>query len=612
MELRVHGIGAPAPESVLGAPGATAVSSWRGDDASRSAVRRVLEGGDTVVYDWGPLTSGSRYFALWPLLLPFTILNVAGWMGPAREHRVRYDLHRALVVLAGLALSGAASVWLLVASWIVVSGPRAWVPDGGLVDWLPGSPPTTKLWLGAIAALAGVGLLGLIARRTGRGFETYSPPIRHKKKVPGRPGLHSTRFFDGGRHRIALVAHMVVTVAAWAVVTVRLVQEGPQDAGRVLGDAAVVAGVAQAAILILVGLVGVVAPRRWGLSGFAAATFGSSLYAGAVLAIVIAWRGVDAVPLGPVGITFDAYGWAAGAMLIVAVAVVLVRLVSPTPLERNHGSFEGRTLAQRYLPTTMARLRARVAMLPRLAALPLLAFALTFLATSLGLLWVRWDDRATWRLTATAPANLARATLLVLVGFMVLNLVKSRASRDSLKQVGQVWDVLTFWPRSFHPFAVRPYAERAVPELEAYLLQSQHTDVVVAAHSQGSVLSYAAIMALAGEGEPLPDALVTFGAPIKTLYQLAFPAWFTVQDASDLRDDLGGRWWNVYRFTDHVGRAVFGSDVDAARVTLARPFLKPDCPVPDPVSGGAVQGHNNYWGIPAVRAAVDCGEKARS
>ena len=59
-------------------------------------------------------------------------------------------------------------------------------------------------------------------------------------------------------------------------------------------------------------LVGVVAPRRWGLMGFGAATLGSSLFAGALLAIVIAWRGVDAVPAGAVGITFDAYGWAAG------------------------------------------------------------------------------------------------------------------------------------------------------------------------------------------------------------------------------------------------------------------------------------------------------------
>src|SRR5262249_50308742 len=160
--------------------------------------------------------------------------------------------------------------------------------------------------------------------------------------------------------------------------------------------------------------------------------------------------------------------------------------------------------------------------------------------------------------------------------FMVLNLIKSRANPQSLKRVGQVWDVLTFWPRSFHPFAVRPYAERAVPELEAYVL-SGRADLVIAAHSQGAILSYAAVAALAGEEEPLPQAMVTFGAPIRTLYQLAFPAWFTADEAEQLQAELGGRWWNVFRFTDHVGRAVFSSDVEAAVAAVgADPCANPD------------------------------------
>lgn len=40
-----------------------------------------------------------------------------------------------------------------------------------------------------------------------------------------------------------------------------------------------------------------------------------------------------------------------------------------------------------------------------------------------------------------------------------------KASSTAGRILGNVWDVLTFWPLRYHPFAVPPYAERAVPEL---------------------------------------------------------------------------------------------------------------------------------------------------
>ena len=204
----------------------------------------------------------------------------------------------------------------------------------------------------------------------------------------------------------------------------------------------------------------------------------------------------------------------------------------------------------------------------------------------------------------------------VIVGFMVLSLVRSRANPDSLRRVGNVWDVLCFWPRAHHPFAVAPYAEYAVPQLQCYLHERAGAGVVIAAHSQGTVLTYAALAPLLRDGtlssesgEPLVDrvALVTFGSPLRMLYAAAFPHYFRPEDFTALATALNGRWRNLFRFTDHVGWSVFA---DPAQV--GEDPVDPDDPdgsdqpIPDPRPDAShVDGHGEYWTDPAVRAAVE-------
>ena len=82
--------------------------------------------------------------------------------------------------------------------------------------------------------------------------------------------------------------------------------------------------------------------------------------------------------------------------------------------------------------------------------------------------------------------------------------------------------MLTFWPRTFHPFAVRSYAERAVPELQEILDRANRgASIVVVAHSQGSVLAYAALRALCSDATPAGPgrryALVTVGSPLRAV-----------------------------------------------------------------------------------------------
>jgi hypothetical protein len=196
--------------------------------------------------------------------------------------------------------------------------------------------------------------------------------------------------------------------------------------------------------------------------------------------------------------------------------------------------------------------------------------------------------------------GIARVSLVALLAFVVLNLWKSRASPEALRRVGPIWDILTFWPRAFHPLAVRPYAERAVPELQRLVLDVP-SDVApdgrldVLAHSQGSVLVVAALAPVPPSAAAVPR-LVTFGSPLRSLHLLAFPAY--VHDDLFRRVRAGRTWVNVVRFTDHVGRAVFTDD------DRWRPGGD-DRAIADPLPGRGVDGHSGYWTDDRVRRACD-------
>jgi hypothetical protein len=141
--------------------------------------------------------------------------------------------------------------------------------------------------------------------------------------------------------------------------------------------------------------------------------------------------------------------------------------------------------------------------------------------------------------------------------------------------IGVVWDVATFWPRAYHPYAPPCYAERAVPELGRRInhLQANNANVTVAAHSQGAVIAAAALLQrannqpadepqdLLGKAAHPPIGLVTFGAPLDTLYRWAFPAYFDrasllwIGAAGAPTDPSAKRQWtNFYYQTDYVGR----------------------------------------------------------
>src|SRR5262249_47418092 len=101
--------------------------------------------------------------------------------------------------------------------------------------------------------------------------------------------------------------------------------------------------------------------------------------------------------------------------------------------------------------------------------------------------------------------------------FLVGLLRAGWAQEPKRRQIGVLWDVGTFWPRSYHPLAPPCYAERAVPELQRRIwrLNDHGGPVLVVAHSQGSVLAAAAMVQPECRAQRGVIGMVTFGAPVQ-------------------------------------------------------------------------------------------------
>lgn len=442
MELRIPGIGGPSPESVLGCAPGTSLVAWQSEPSAKSTVRSAPEASGLVAYDWRPLTSGSRSFVAWPLLLPFTIANLSGFLGPPGSAR----LYRAASVLFGLVMTGSMVVWLFVAS---VAG---W--QGVDLPVVIGDEATSAFWLAVVSMVVGVGALVLAATYAADGFERYRSRSWTDEVGDWRwpwgtscgLTLDDGGFFDNGRdHTVRWRIHVVTAVLVGASLVVAvIVTDGVAEPQRVLdGALASVAVLTGVTVVLLVGGSVMGGRRRWGwrLAGPAVAVLAAVSLGGVVLSVLIATAGVDAVPRGPAAMLYDVFGWSLLAGLFAAVAVTVFGLQTPSPPEAANRSAQ-------FVPTLRSRLRARLAVVPAQLAVAAAAIAAVFSIGSSIAIGVRWlpEDRDQWTLTATLPVDIARWAFLFLVGFMFLNAVKSWGNPKSLRRVGSVWDVISFWP----------------------------------------------------------------------------------------------------------------------------------------------------------------------
>jgi hypothetical protein len=241
LELLVHGVGGTTPQDMLDDPRTVRIT---GDDTA--AVFRRADDVDAEdrpdeyrgrpvpeAYVWCNLTSGNSTRALWLLLLPFMVVNLAHWMRPtARDRRRTVRLHGLLVRLAGLSLTvllvaAACEVALDLTVWQcagtrVCAERHSWlgflspvVSDGG---WW--SHPGRRLALAAALPTALTAVLWYLSRRTWSAYESQQPMPREPEADgdPGGTALGRPGFWYGrrlvARLRAAHTAAGLLTVAA--------------------------------------------------------------------------------------------------------------------------------------------------------------------------------------------------------------------------------------------------------------------------------------------------------------------------------------------------------------------------------------------------------------
>ncbi|MGH3197031.1 MAG: hypothetical protein ACRDNT_14080, partial [Streptosporangiaceae bacterium] len=179
------------------------------------------------------------------------------------------------------------------------------------------------------------------------------------------------------------------------------------------------------------------------------------------------------------------------------------------------------------------------------------------------------------------------------------------------RTIGVLWDVGTFWPRSYHPLSPPSYTERAVPELQRRMWWLHDNDgrVMLTAHSQGTVLAAAALVQPGCRPAADHPALITFGCPLDKLYNWGFPAYVDSRLLEPLEPGGPGRlndWRNFYYPTDPIGGSVAPDLSAAGGDPVDVEFLDPaDCyyvygqPPPSP------QGHSGYWADPRVWGVIN-------
>lgn len=657
-ELRVHGVGGSHGARMLGydsphdvvivgeGMGGTSVLARRGDPTVES-------------YDWGDLTSGTGSKPFWVFLLPFTLINVAGWMHPPDGGAPPWLLSagRGLVhALSGLLTA----IYVFTFAVILVDlmgyqwAARLAAGDGAT----GGAGVVTEQKLGV--ALGLVALLGVVvalvytAGASQAAFEKQPlSPLQGMARPTDTPWtagerLDSQGFFfhpEAARKRfrvhVGLAGLCYVLVCVFSFVRITDGEPG----GRLELDhlLSVCAGLAYLAVGLL-WATSLGAKRkpgeRWTRSGPAMAAtlaFGlvNAVVSGAILLLINQlnrWpHRPDSAPVlkgGPEVNLVDVWGGLAigfaVAALALGVVVVFFPRASADDVTPERGSGPGCQIDG--LPPSMRKAVVRARFFSVLARKGgLIVFAIAFAIYAVGVVAVTVRVDWTWFPGLEAPRTTSAALyqvgayVLPFLALLVVQVVrKGRAGARTFAST--LWDIFTFWPRRFSPLAVRPYSERAMPELQGRILhhtrdKEEPCPLVMGVHSQGSVLAFAALSPLTDE-QLQRVALVTYGCPIATIYAMFFPAYFGPDQVAALRDKLLPPgpglvgWRNFYRRTDPIGGPVFaGTSTPEQDTEVPDPFPGPAPDQADttpPLERDAapwlrVAGHSHYLQEPAVK-----------
>jgi hypothetical protein len=673
-----------------------------------AGVMRASGDSQIEAYSWGALTGRSQSRALWLLVLPFALINLAGWMTWKRDRA----LHRALVRSAGLAMTAlyvlftaaitmdflayqcAGASGCAAASWPVVG-------DGGMAD-----NPARRAVIGAIGPLLVVGLLAALTRTSRRRYEQWDEPDPPPRigRDPAQRGLPDSDFWNGQAYAASLarvhhfaglaivalllsasaatvtdspvapaltvgIAVLLLAACGLALVS-RLRQPIPRPVPLLVGAGLVVVaavaawtgtptgeppprplpgilytfdavlGVLYMSVLFL--LVGgghvKLQPNRWSrlrerLTPFAvsvlAALLAPTFLAGTAL-WVARWLGSTASVGQPDHATAailypQPYEMLARALVPIIIAGLVIALAAAAVAWWTTEEESMRRLRQAW-PSAVPGTRSAVAdqdwlrrvsaalRIPRasLAAVEWTVWTLGVLITAGTLVYsgywtirlVSASNRHSYLDIDLAglplpPLGFSVWTLTVLPLLAVMILRQGLRNPSTRRRIAIAWDVVTFWPRSFHPLCPPSYAERAVPEIKTRLARIWDAGgaVVLLAHSQGSVLATAAVAGLPPDRPGVADRLsvISYGNPTNRLFARHFPSY--VDDT--LLDTVAAKvvgWRNFYRDTDYIGY----------RMRQVDPIL--DVYLPDPATNRYYAGDQ----LPQIRGHAEKGYRRQS
>lgn len=630
IEIRVHGVSGTPPDQMLAGP------AIRDPDFVQDVWKRQAGDDEVRAVRWSNLTSGSPVSALWFTLIPYMLLNLAGWALPPSGTR-RQRLAIVIVRVAGLALT-------MIFSTITAIG---FIGVGGYQVLRPIVGTPASLVLGVAASL--VVVLGLWLATSAVGEPARADRL-HLRSLHVAVGLWSVWWTmlaaaDEAYGRVDAIATggvavgWPVPVLAGAVIVVMGLARGTERLARPAGvtlavltgvllviDAIALLGVGEAAVppdqLLTIDDPLTVIVQWFGALAFvsvvlafvghvrrSAATVGTLMSlagsTGASVGAAAIWvsaRLTGARP--PAGIAPIAQAFLTGTLLVLAVVgFVLVRSarrgvpplrgVYETVVRTRNGLFPVLvaiptvTAAMTLATVSGLRLdgRAPVVFAPIAAAAATVTGVLV--ATALGRLGLRgpamgvgiavvagWAASLTDLFTFTGVS--ITATMALPLALVVTRVAGAVGDADKRRTLAVPWDVGSYFARRFHPFAPPTYRDRAVEDLNEVIdqLRRRGDRVIVGAHSQGTVVAASAVDERS-DGEAI--AVLTYGSPLGSLYARYFPRYFTDEYLQGVADQVSGRWVNLWRPTDPIsGPLAVGPE---------------DRPIDDP----HVRGHSGYW-----------------
>lgn len=627
VELRIHGVSGTPPSRMLDAE----VEPDERFPGNGSTVWKPRGGdGSLLAYRWASKTSGTARSAMWLLLVPYMLVNVAGWALPPTgrpRHRAAVAATRVSGLLLTLVFSLVTAVGVIgVGAYRVLHVERGW-------DW------QLALTLGTVVATVVMGALWFSSSKA-TGARNDRDHLRLPHVAVAAWGVWATAVTVGGvtgdvprpiGSMWLLPAALALLLAAGSL------WEGLESVTSLFGGVAIVGAAALTVSAVL--RYGAIEPAAGvGVDAFGAPLRGAVIAytATAILTVALAWTRSHP-DSGPLVATLLAAAGSSGAA-VGAGAVVAAAAMFGTPASATFGGFADGFLvgltalvaftgihawthaepaeeAKERLLLTLTSFRDDLR--PLLVTIPALsvgigavviagrADVLTWLAaaaaasmavTTAGAcvkMGLRW-----WALLGPALAGGGYALVLVTsfrtVGvavsllapfFLVLTRIVGAIGDERRRRLLAIpWDIGSFFSRRFHPFAPPTYRDSVERELKTVVckLRGDGDDVIVSGHSQGSVVGAATLHGMRSDDLDL----LTYGSPFGPLYMRFFPVSFP----PDVVAAVGARRWiNLWRPTDPIGGPIPGG-VDDRRVPDTR-----------------LRGHAHYWAgdEPAFRRALD-------